>query len=381
MRKLLAVAVLGLLFVLAYLLLKPTAVDPVAWQAPAAPALVGAHAANARLKDVQRLAAGIGIGPEGIGIDADGSIVTGFEDGRVIRLSADAGHYEVLANTGGRPLGIGFAADGAPLVADARKGLLRIADGQAVPLVTEAGGRALGFTDDVDVASTQLLFSDASTKFGYHQYMLDVLEHRPHGRLLIHDGGTGATTELARDLYFANGVAWGPDDAYVLVSETSAYRIKRIWLKGAKAGTADLFADNLPGFPDNLSFNGRDRVWVALAGPRDAGLDALAEWPQLRRMLARLPATIQQRLAFSPIKHGHVLGFDLQGRVIADLQHHAADAYAPITSVEERGPWLYFGSLNETSIARLPLNRAVADADPPSEGWQQAPTAPLAANH
>lgn len=378
MRKLLAVAVLVVVAGLACLLLMATEVDPVAWRAPVAPVLEGQYAPNMALKGLQRLAAGIGIGPEGIGIDEEGAVVTGFADGRVIRLAADGRHYQVLADTGGRPLGIGFAADGAPIVADARKGLLRIADGRAVALATEAAGLALGFTDDVDVAGTRMLFSDASTRYGIEAYMDDLLEHRPHGRLLAHDSAAGTTTELVRDLYFANGVALGPDAAYVLVSETSAYRIRRFWLKGDKAGTDDLFADNLPGFPDNLSFNGRDRVWVALASPRDAGLDALSGWPLLRKLLAGLPAAIQNRLAFSPIKHSLVLGFDLDGRVIANLQYHGEDAYAPITSVEERGPWLYFGSLDEPSLARLPLNQAVVGAEPPPDGWQQTPVAPQA---
>lgn len=377
MKKLLSLAALGVFALLAYLLLKPTEVDPASWLAPRAPRLEGAYAQNAVLKDVQRLAAGIGHGPEGVAIDAEGRVVTGFDDGRIIRLSADASRYEELANTGGRPLGIGFAADGAPLVADSRRGLLRIDGGKAIPLVTEANGVAIGFADDVDVASTLTVFSDASTKYTDRFYLRDLLEHRPHGRLIAHDSASGSSTELARDLYFANGVAFGPDGAWVLVAETSAYRIKRIWLKGDKAGTQEMFAENLPGFPDNLSFNGRDRIWVALAGPRDDGLDALSEWPLLRKMIARLPGRIQNRLAFSPVKRSFVLGFDLDGRLIANLQYLGTDAFSPITSVEEHGPWLYLGSLTEPSIARLPLNRAIPGAEAPPEGWQQAPSTPM----
>ena len=41
---------------------------------------------------------------------------------------------------------------------------------------------------------------------------------------------------FADQLLFANGVAVGPDDAYVLVNETAAYRVMRYWLKGEKAG-------------------------------------------------------------------------------------------------------------------------------------------------
>ena len=377
MKKLLSLAVLGCFALLAYLLVKPTEVDPASWLAPRAPRLEGEYEQNAVLKDIQRLAAGIGHGPEGVAIDAEGRVVTGFDDGRIIRLSADGSRYEELANTGGRPLGISFAADGTPLVADSRRGLLRIDGGKAIPLVTEVNGVAVGFADDVDVAGTMTVFSDASTKYTDQFYLRDLLEHRPHGRLIAHDSASGSSSELARDLYFANGVAFGPDGAWVLVSETSAYRIKRIWLKGDKAGTQEVFAENLPGFPDNLSFNGRDRIWVALAGPRDDGLDALSEWPLLRKMIARLPGRIQNRLAFSPVKRSFVLGFDLDGRLIANLQYLGTDAFSPITSVEEHGPWLYLGSLTEPSIARLPLNRAIPGAEAPPEGWQQAPSTPM----
>jgi len=376
MKKLLGIAVLGFAAVLAYLLLKPTEVDPASWLAPRAPALAGKYAPNAVLKNIQRLAAGIGTGPEGIAIDGEGRVVTGFDDGRIIRLSADGGRYEVLASTGGRPLGISFAADGAPIVADSRKGLLRIEGGKAIAISTEANGVAVGFADDVDVTGSMAIFSDASTKYTDQFYLRDLLEHRPHGRLIAHDSATGMSTEVARGLYFANGVALGPDGAYALVSETSAYRIRRIWLKGEKAGTQEVFAENLPGFPDNVSFNGRDRVWVALASPRDAGLDALSEWPLLRKMIARLPERIQNRLAFSPIKRSFVLGFDLDGRLVANLQYLGTDAYSPITSAKEHGPWLYFGSLNEPSIARLPLNLAIPGAEAPPAGWQQTPAVP-----
>ncbi|WP_293370299.1 SMP-30/gluconolactonase/LRE family protein [Nevskia sp.] len=380
MKKLLAAFALGCLAVLAYLLLKPTPVDPVAWQAPQAPKLEGIYARNEVLKNIQRLAAGIGRGPEGIAIDAEGRILTGFDDGRVIRLSADGSRYEELANTGGRPLGLSFAADGAPIVADAKKGLLRIEGGKTTALSTEVAGVAVGFADDVDASGTLAVFSDASTKFPDPYYLRDLLEHRPNGRLLAHDSATGIATELARDLYFANGVAIGPNGDYVLVSETSAYRITRIWLKGEKAGSREVFVDNLPGFPDNLSFNGRDRIWVALAGPRDEGLDALSDWPLLRKMIARLPGRIQNRLAFSPVKQSFVLGFDLDGRLVANLQDMGVNAFSPITSVEEHGPWLYLGSLTEPSFARLPLNLAIPDAAAPPEGWQQTPTTPTRAN-
>ena len=36
-------------------------------------------------------------------------------------------------------------------------------------------------------------------------------------------------------LQFANGVVLSPDESYLLVAETGAYRITRLWLGGARA--------------------------------------------------------------------------------------------------------------------------------------------------
>ena len=41
------------------------------------------------------------------------------------------------------------------------------------------------------------------------------------------------------------------------------YRIQKYWLKGPKAGTSEIIMDNLPGFPDNISSNGKGIYWVA----------------------------------------------------------------------------------------------------------------------
>jgi sugar lactone lactonase YvrE len=77
-------------------------------------------------------------------------------------------------------------------------------------------------------------------------------EARPHGRLLSYNPASGETKVLLKDLYFANGVALSANEDFVLVNETYRYRITRYWLSGDKAGTHDIFIDNLPGLPDNL---------------------------------------------------------------------------------------------------------------------------------
>jgi hypothetical protein len=86
-------------------------------------------------------------------------------------------------------------------------------------------------------------------------------------------------------------------------------------------------------------------------------------------VLSKLPAFLQPR----PKRHAFVLGLDTDGKVVANLQYAGSDAYAPITSVREHGPFLYFGSLTHPAIGRLPLNVALPDAAAPPEGWEDIP--------
>nr|WP_154505586.1 SMP-30/gluconolactonase/LRE family protein [Pseudomonas mandelii] len=342
----------------AFLLLFPTKVRPVAWTPPPAPSLTsGVYADNQRLKGVERVGPADIEGPEALLLE-DNVLITGLHDGRLIRTSLDGKDTKVLADTGGRPLGLARHPNGLLVIADGVKGLLSLdAQGRLIPLTTSAGGVPFGFTDDVaiDKSGHYAYFSDASSRWGYGKDGEAIIEHGGDGRLLRYDFQTGKTTVLLDTLEFANGVTLGPDDSFVLVNETGAYRIIRFWLSGPNAGTHDVFIDNLPGLPDNLAFNGRDRFWVALYAPRNALLDATAQHPFVRKMIVRaltvLPKPVEKR-AFA-------LGLDLDGKVIANLQDASTGNYSPITTVREYGDWLYLGSLKAKNMARLPLNTAL----------------------
>ncbi|MDB5978470.1 MAG: gluconolactonase [Nevskia sp.] len=355
-----------------YFLFWPTRVSPQAWNPPQAPSLAEEpYRLNDKLKALQRIATVGAVGPEGINLDAEGRIYAGYLDGRVMRFAPDGGSGEVLANTGGRPLGMAPLADGRLLVADAIKGLVQIDSSRGVTvLATEADGLPFGFTNDLDVAESGevVFFSDSSHKWGTGQDIQDIVEHGGHGRLLRYDFRTRKASVLLKGLQFANGVAIGPNEDYVLVTESSEYRVQRYWLKGPKAGCAEIFIDNLPGFPDNISYNGRDRFWLAIAAPRHPLIDLLANKPFLRQVLSRIPASLQPK----PVRHCIVLALDLGGKVVANLQHAGPDAYWKITSACEFGPWLYCGSVDETAIGRMPLSDIFADAPPSAVPQQKA---------
>ena len=84
------------------------------------------------------------------------------------------------------------------------------------------------FTDALDISSEGIVyFTDASAKYEQKEYLYDLLESKPHGRLLSYNLATGQTQLLLNDLYFANGVALSQQEDFVLVNETYRYRIIR----------------------------------------------------------------------------------------------------------------------------------------------------------
>jgi sugar lactone lactonase YvrE len=351
MKRILYIIGLPLLLLVGYLMLAPVPIELGAWKPLPAPAMEGDFAVNTLLATADRLAEADGTAPEDLVLDAAGRIYSGFLDGRVVRWEPDGTGMKVIADTKGRPLGMRFDAQGQLIVADAVRGLLSISTetGEIAVLSTEHGGRPFRFADDLDIgADGTIYFSDASDKFGHEVYMLDLLEHRPNGRVLAYDPQMRETRLLIDQLYFANGVAIDPNQEFLLVCETGKYRVLRYWLKGPKAGQTEKFLDNLPGFPDNVSSGSDGIFWVAIPSLRDATLDATLPLPFLRKMIVRLPAFLRPK----PTRHSFVLGVDSSGKVRYNLQDPGG-RYAPITSVQEHGGKLYFGSIIENGFGRI----------------------------
>jgi hypothetical protein len=56
----------------------------------------------------------------------------------------------------------------------------------------------------------------------------------------------------------------------------------------------------------------------------------------------------------APKRCGYVLGLDKNGVVVYNLQDPAGNKYAKIGSAIEHDGMLYFGSISETAMGRLP---------------------------
>jgi sugar lactone lactonase YvrE len=347
--------------ILLYLLFWPVPIKPAAWRPPELPALTGVYESNKLLADVERLGTGAGFAPETAIVDDQGQIYAGMEDGRIILFQKDGSQPEVLAETEGRPLGLCFDREGNLLVCDAYKGLLSIdQDGSVSMLCSKAGDVPIHFANDLDIASDgTIFFSDSTSRFPIDKFMLDMMEHRNSGRLLSYDTQKKSARVVLDNLYFANGVAVSPDQTFVLVVESWKYRIQRYWLEGPKKGESEIFIDNLPGFPDNITSNGKDIFWLAIIqGPETRrGIDALLPKPFLRKLMMRMPL-IKQPV---PLRDSLILGLDKDGRVVFNLQDPEGN-FAQITNATEFNEMLYLGSISESSIGRIPVPKSSESA-------------------
>ena len=345
LKRLLAI---GLACVAGYFLFWPVPFDPARWASPP----IARPAAEPVSFSAESPWSVVGPGPEDITRGHDGLWYTGLDDGRILALSQD-GTSRVVATTGGRPLGVRQLPDGSLIVADAFKGLLRVDQAGSVSvLVDSVNGRRMVYPDAVDLAPDGTIWmSDASARNPHPKGAeFDFLEARPTGRLLQYDPAIGRITVALDSLDFANGVALGPDGAYVLVNETLSSRITRLWLTGPRAGSRDVFIQHLPGIPDNLSYDGAGMFWVALYGERTTEMNRVRSLsPMLRRILYRVP----ERLRLSGVgKIGWVLGIDTAGVIRYNLVDRSGTT-GPITSVISDHESLYLGSLLDSTIRRI----------------------------
>lgn len=289
-----------------------------------------------------------GRGPEDVLVDSLGRVYTGLDDGRIIRIEDDGRRIDTVADTAGRPLGLEFLGDEELAVCDATLGLLavRISDGAVRTLVAEVAGRPLRFCNNAAVGSDgTIYFTDSSTLFGIENWRDDLIEQTGTGRLLRRSPD-GAVDILAGGLQFANGVALPPDESFVAVAETSACRVRRVWLD-SRHGVTDLLVDDLPGFCDNISTGSDGLIWVTQASPKVASLDVVRRLPApLRRIVRGLPSSLQP----SPARTCGVLAVSARGEIVRSIGGEI-EGFHLLTGVRERQGRLYFGSLEGDRIA------------------------------
>lgn len=356
------------------MMLLESPIDPQSFSFKEPPFMFGVLQPNTKLRQAERLFENQLSGPESI-VNIGDVLFTGTADGRVVKL--ENGEIETIARFGsgpcktrddeptcGRPLGIRAGPNGTLFVVDAYKGLFEVnPQKRSVKVLlsseTPIEGKKMSFVNDLTVTrdGRKIYFTDSSSKWQRRDYLLLVMEGTDDGRLLEYDTVTKEVKVLLDQLQFPNGVQLSPEEDFVLVAETAMARIRRVYVSGLMKGGADMFVENMPGFPDNIRPSSSGGYWVAAAtiraNPGFSMLDFLSDKPFIKRMIFKLFSQ-ETVMKFVP-RYSLVLEVSDTGAFRRSLHDPDGQVVTYVSEAHEHDGYLYLGSFRSPFICRLSL--------------------------
>lgn len=336
------------------------------------------YALNNRISHAEPIGLGELEGPEDVVLDHDGHLYCGTRHGEIVRFFApDYKRSEIFAHTGGFPLGLAIDKAGNILSCVGAMGLYRISPaGEVTQLSAETNRSYTSIVDDarlrdpndLDIAPDgKIYFTDSTTRYDAHEWVIDSIEGRPTGRLLVFDPANGKTTTLLDNYRYANGVCIAHDGKSLFFAESWACRVHRYWIEGPKAGTAECVIRDMPGYPDNINRASDGSYWMAWLGMRTPTFDLALRHPGFRkRMTRRLP---QDEWLFPNINTGGVVKFNEQGEIVETLGDMTGQSHPMVTSMREHRGYLYVGGILNNRIGRFRLENADPEWSGPSSYW------------
>ncbi|CAI4228327.1 unnamed protein product [Auanema sp. JU1783] len=317
-------------------------------------------------------------GPESIAVHpTTGKIYTGLKTGLICEIEmvknkakivrglkltsldgCDGGYHNM--EKCGRPLGMRFNKDDELIVVDAYLGVFAIDWTKEKVHKILSGGAQLEEVDqppvrylnDLDfLPDGRIVLTESSTKFDDKDFLWDLFEHRPNGRVLLLNPKNGAISLLADNLYFPNGVqVWR---GKVIVAEMGMARIVKI---SPSSGDVTVLIDNLAGYPDSVRKSADGKLWIPLAAPRTSQDNWLNERARLREIMTKVlsPQALQLVVdQFTPAI-AVVHKFDPENGKILDTLMDKSQKIVSISSVvEDLDGNLLFGSDANYYLGRL----------------------------
>ncbi|KAJ8435799.1 hypothetical protein Cgig2_024782 [Carnegiea gigantea] len=201
-------------------------------------------------------------------------------------------------------------------------------------------------TNGVDVAKDVTVhFSDSSYQYDPDEYLNDILEGRPHGRLLSLNPTTGETIVLLRDLYHSNGVAVTPDHSSLVFCEIPIKRSRTYWLQGSKKSSIEAFVLAIP--------SARPTHFFFIYGGWQS-ISSLVDRVMKDRVLRKIMAIMARYIGLGSVqKNGGIFVVDLEGNPTAHYYDPALSLISSGIKVENQ---LYSGSLQHSHIIRFNLS-------------------------
>lgn len=353
---------LFLLLLASSILINGCAIHPEAWQPPIKPAFVGDLSLNEKLTKISKIDLGAWNGPEEFAFDASGNMYCGvhkgekgFAQGAILKISPE-GKVEEFLKTDSWVTGMQFDKHGDLIALMNGVGLIRVDQNKAIEVLVakDANGRPIQMGSGLTIAKDGKIYfanisSENVTSTKYINKLF--LELKPTGGVYCYDPQTKITQIISNGNYFANGLALSADESFLLLSETSKYRILKYWLKEEKAGTSEVFLDNLAGFPNNISQSSNGNFWVGFTTKRNDQLDDIHSKKGMKKFVYGLPSFVQPKAE----KFGMILEISEEGKIIRALFDASGESVMEAGAVKEEKGHLYIGGDIVSFISKVKL--------------------------
>lgn len=326
------------------------AIQPISWEPPIKPALQNVLEPQDKLKTAEKIDLKGWFGPEDIVFDKEGNLYCGvhigtedFSDGKILKISP-AGLVEVFYDAGSWVAGLHFDPNKNLIALSHRQGLISISPDKVVTILAnkDENGRPFLIPNGLDIAlDGTIFFSNTSHEAPYDiKYGRKlIMELKPNGGLYQYSPKTKKVSTLIDGTYFGNGVVLSKNEDFILMTETTKYRIVKYWLKGEKKGESEIFVDNLPGFPNGISIRKDGSFWLGFSTRRNDALDKIHPKKGIKKIVYALPEFMQPKQE----KYGLILHISEQGEILSSLHDTTGEVIPEAGSVKERNGYLYIG--------------------------------------
>ena len=166
-----------------------------------------------------------------------------------------------------------------------------------------------------------------------------ILELKPDGGLYQYNPTTKKVKTLIDGTYFGNGVVLAQDESFLLMVETTKYRVLKYWLKGNKRGEHEVFIDNLPGFPNGISRREDGTFWLGFTTKRSEQLDDIHHKGGMKKFVYALPSFLQPKQE----RFGMIMNLSEDGEILNTLFDPSGEVIPEAGAVKEHNGQLYIG--------------------------------------